>query len=104
MTLSGFQKRMTSVVPKSLFTSALKVYLRILHVVFIYSQRFTSVRSQAQIKASLTVLEMSNSLMAQFSEELGEGNASTKFLFITYSFYSNHLILFIISFNIEIYY
>ena len=47
---------------------------------------------------------MSNSLMAQFSEELGEGNASTKFLFITYSFYSNHLILFIISFNIEIYY
>lgn len=46
---------------------------------------------------------MSNSLMAQFSEELGEGNASTKFLFITYSFYSNHLILFIISFNIEVY-
>ena len=79
-------------VPKILFTSALMVYLRILHVIFIYSQRFTSIRSQAQIKVSLTVLEMPNSLIAQFSGELGEGNASTKFLFITYSFYSNHLI------------
>lgn len=79
-------EKMTSVVPNILFTSALMVYLRILHVIFIYSQRFTSVRSQVQIKAPFDCTEMSNSLMAQFSEELGEGNASTKFLFITYSF------------------
>lgn len=44
-----------------------------------------------------------NSLMACFSEEL-EVKDSTTFLYITCSFCSNHLVLFIIFFSIEMYY
>lgn len=45
-----------------------------------------------------------NSLMACFSEELGEVRVSTKLLCITCSFCSNHLVLLIIFFSVEMYY
>lgn len=107
MALGGSLNRlMRSAVPKVPFTFTFMIPLRIIYVSLLESLHSDLIVSlQTQIKASLIILKMShNILMACFSEELGEVKVSTKLLCITCSFCSNHLVLLIMFFSVEIYY